>query len=121
MLAKCISLAVVSWPSCVKQQAILKRSVSAIALPSGILAMIRTAKQSAGRSPHLSAPELKLLLSDEGSSDQFDAASRHLDSCESCQSRLTILAGDPAWWNVAESYLETEIERRWQPDLSQSL
>ena len=34
------------------------------------------------------------------------AANRHLDSCETCQQRLTQLAAEPVWWLDASRCLE---------------
>jgi hypothetical protein len=62
-----------------------------------------------------------LLLSDDESSDAFRAAAEHVESCETCQSRLTTLAGDAHWWGDAREYLSGDWEARWQPDLSGSV
>src|SRR6188508_1407839 len=76
-------------------------------------------KQTSRKSPHLSAAELQLLLSDDDASDSFRQAATHLENCETCQSKLTTFAGDPELWNDAQTLLSTESQPRWQPDLSQ--
>src|SRR3954470_14059289 len=75
-------------------------------------------KHSPGTSPHLSAVELQLLLSDDGASDPARRASAHLESCETCQSKLTTFAAAQVWWQDARTLLSTESQPRWQPDLS---
>src|SRR5215212_1761658 len=77
-------------------------------------------KQSNSAGRHLSPPELRLLLSDDDSSNPFRAAAIHLESCETCQSELTMLAGDPSWWKDTQLLLADESESRWEPDMSQS-
>jgi serine/threonine protein kinase len=77
-------------------------------------------KNSGSARGHLSSPELRLLLSDYDSSDPFRAAAAHLESCETCQSELTLLAGDPGWWTDTQLLLSGEHQPRWEPDLSQS-
>ena len=79
------------------------------------------ARRSHDANKHLSAPELRLLLSDDDASDEFHAAAQHLEFCETCQSHLTTIAGDPESWHDAQSLLELKNQPRWEPDLSQSL
>jgi eukaryotic-like serine/threonine-protein kinase len=76
-------------------------------------------KQSPGMTQHLSALELQLLLSDDDASDQFRRAAAHVENCETCQSKLTAVAGAPDWWHEAHTLLSTESQPRWEPDLSQ--
>jgi serine/threonine protein kinase len=76
-------------------------------------------KQSPGASPHLSAVELQLLLSDDDASDPAGRAAVHLESCETCQSKLTTFAAAPEWWQDAQTLLSAEGQPRWHPDLSQ--
>lgn len=76
-------------------------------------------KHSLQSTPHLSAVELQLLLSDDDASDPFRRAAEHLESCETCQSKLTTFAGDPDLWHDAHTLLGAESQPRWQPDLSQ--
>jgi serine/threonine protein kinase len=68
---------------------------------------------------HLSAIELQLLLSDDDASGSIHRAALHLESCETCQSKLTTFAGGPDWWHDAHTLLSSEIPPRWEPDLSQ--
>src|SRR5712691_8120529 len=77
-------------------------------------------KNSGSARGHLSSPELRLLLSDDDSSDPFREAASHLESCAICQSELTLLAGDPGWWTDTQLLLSGENQPRWEPDLSQS-
>ena len=77
-------------------------------------------KQSGNAGRHLSPPELRLLLSDDDTSDPFRIAATHLESCETCQSELTLLAGDASWWKDTQLLLSGENQPRWEPDLSQS-
>jgi eukaryotic-like serine/threonine-protein kinase len=83
--------------------------------------MNTTAKRSHDANKHLSPPELRLLLSDDDASDEFRAAAQHLEFCETCQSHLTTIAGDPESWHDAQSLLDANDQPRWEPDLSQSL
>jgi serine/threonine protein kinase len=83
--------------------------------------MNATSKQSYDAAKHLSAPELRRLLSDDDASDEVRAAAQHLEFCETCQSHLTTIAGDPESWHDAQSLLEINRQPRWEPDLSQSL
>ena len=76
-------------------------------------------KQSPGMTPHLSAVELQLLLSDDDASDSFRRAAVHLESCETCQSKLTAFVGGPDLWHDTHTLLSAESQPRWQPDLSQ--
>src|SRR4051812_12344483 len=76
-------------------------------------------KQSPAASPHPSAAELQLLLSNDDASDATRRASAHLERCETCQSKLTTLAAAAEWWQDAQTLLSTESQPRWQPDLSQ--
>ena len=76
-------------------------------------------KQSPQMTPHLSEVELQLLLSDDEASHSFRQASMHLESCETCQSKLTTFAGNPELWHDAQTLLSAESQPRWQPDLSQ--
>lgn len=76
-------------------------------------------KQSSEMTPHLSALEFQLLLSDDDASDQFRRAAGHIESCETCQSKLTTVAGAPDWWHDAQTLLSAEDQPRWQPDVSQ--
>ena len=78
------------------------------------------AKHSSSARPHLSAPELRLLLSDDDASDQYRAAASHLEHCATCQSQLTAHAADPQWWGDAQLLLDGQRPARWEPDLSQS-
>jgi hypothetical protein len=59
------------------------------------------------------------LLSDDEDSDPFRRAAHHLESCETCQSKLTTFAGDPDLWHDAQTLLSTDNQPRWQPDMSQ--
>lgn len=63
---------------------------------------------------------LRLILSDDEASDDVRAAARHVETCETCQQRLTTLAGDAEWWNSAQTFLSGEDEPRWEPDASWS-
>jgi serine/threonine protein kinase len=77
-------------------------------------------KRAEHKGPHLSAPELRVLLFDDESQDGFRQAADHLEQCADCQSALTELAGDVDSWSETRSLLEGEGEPRWQPDLSAS-
>src|SRR4051812_18612469 len=77
-------------------------------------------KQSNRAGRHLSPPELRLLLSDDDVSERFGAAAIHLECCETCQSDLTLLAGDPSWWTDMQLLLAGDNQPRWEPDVSQS-
>jgi hypothetical protein len=68
--------------------------------------------------PHLSSPELELLLADDAASVRFHAAAEHLESCLQCRSQLTHLAADGSWWSEAHTLLSDACEPRWAPDLS---
>src|SRR2546430_15088134 len=70
-------------------------------------------------SPHLSAPQLHLSLSDGDDLSDLGSA-EHLAGCKACQSKLTEFAGSADWWIDARSFLSGEPSRRWAPDLSQS-
>jgi eukaryotic-like serine/threonine-protein kinase len=75
-------------------------------------------EQSPEITAHLSAIELQLLLSDDDASGSIHRAALHLESCETCQSKLTTFAGGPDWWHDAHTLLSSEIQPRWEPDLS---
>src|SRR3954471_9837513 len=77
-------------------------------------------KQSGSAERHLSPPELRLLLSNDDTSAPFRAAATHLETCATCQSELTALAGDSSWWKDTEFLLAAKTEPRWDPDLSLS-
>lgn len=48
---------------------------------------------------------LKLLLASELGEAELSAATRHLESCQTCQHELEHLAGDERWWNEASDFL----------------
>src|SRR3954447_19082733 len=75
--------------------------------------------QLRGQSPHLSAAQIHLLLSDENNTSDNGSAD-HLARCEACQSKLTDFAGSSDWWKDARSFLSGEDSPRWEPDLSQA-
>jgi serine/threonine protein kinase len=75
--------------------------------------------QELARHPHLSPAEFDLLLSGSEANDEHWEAVAHLDTCETCQSRLTTLAADETGWSDASSFLRGNDEPRWEPDTSQ--
>src|SRR5262245_12250403 len=62
---------------------------------------------------------LEVLLADDDTSDVYRLVSKHVGTCETCQRRLTELAGDASWWGEAQSHLSGASEPRWAPDTSQ--
>jgi hypothetical protein len=53
---------------------------------------------------------LRVLLSDDGESDDSRAAAEHVEHCASCQSRLSQLAADDEAWSEASRLLTEDIE-----------
>jgi serine/threonine protein kinase len=70
---------------------------------------------------HLSADQLHLLLSDGISSTEYQNSAFHLENCDTCQSRLTELAGDPSWWTAVRNLLSDGPEYDWQPNLDSTI
>ena len=46
---------------------------------------------------------LDVLLAGDETSEVYRVVSKHVGHCGTCQQRLTELAGDPTWWNEAQS------------------
>jgi serine/threonine protein kinase len=53
---------------------------------------------------------LRVLLSDDGESDDSRAAAEHVEHCASCQSRLSQRAADDEAWSEASRLLTEDIE-----------
>lgn len=80
--------------------------------------MMRTTNPTRDDAGHLSHAELGRLLAEENISTDAQQLLTHLDSCESCQSRLTDLAGEEFDWSDCRTFLSGNDLPRWQPDLS---
>lgn len=51
---------------------------------------------------------LRLLLSDDLDESSRRETEQHLDTCETCQENLTVLAGEHEWWNDASEFLSRD-------------
>jgi len=68
---------------------------------------------------HCNDDRLQVLLSDDEGSAEFRAAARHVETCKTCQARLTTLAGEEELWSDAQQLLACD-EPRWTMDETSS-
>jgi eukaryotic-like serine/threonine-protein kinase len=81
---------------------------------------MKVQEQNLTRAQHLSQEELDLLLRGSEVNSSSAEVVAHLDGCEVCQSRLTVLAADADSWSDAQTLLSGEEIPRWEPDVSQA-
>jgi len=72
------------------------------------------------RNEQCSEVRLGVLLAEDEASDDYRAAASHVETCPTCQRRLTTMAADASWWKDAHTLLSGEGEARWDPDISLS-